>query len=297
MKRLGLILVTSSVVVFSGLAGCAAQESSHNIASAPDAISEVESIVQAPADTVEADASAGTTLENADDDTSETRAARPQLIRRATLSLDVDSVDQGFSQIRTIVNAQNGDVLEMQDYGDRQRSVSFTLRVPQERLDATLDALAELGEIRGRSIETEDVSDQLVDLQARISNSKKSEAALQEIMSRSGEIADVLEVSRELSNVRQEIETMSALQKKLQTQVRYSTIRLNLQSAIALTSNKPGFSTQIANSWNESTESVGEFTTILLLLGLWLLVYSPYLALLLVGAVFANRIRRRSAQG
>ena len=297
MKRLGLILLTSSVVTISGLAGCAASQEASYSGDAP--VAQTESAAPAAASDAAEEAStlADTNLEKADNSTDGTNESRPQLIKRANLSLDVDSVEESFSQVRTITNAQNGDVLEMQDYGDRQRSISFTLRVPQDRLDATLDALTELGEVRGRSIETDDVSDQLVDLQARISNAKQSEAALKEIMSRSGEIADVLEVSRELSSVRQEIESMSAMQKKLQTQVRYSTIRLSLQSAIALTPNKPGFSTQIANSWNESTESVGEFTTDLIQLGLWLLVYSPYIALLAGSALLVNKARRRSTQG
>lgn len=299
MKRLGLILLTGSMITLTGLTSCGAPETLSQAPAPTSAeagsIAEISNDVppnDAAANDVEGDASPPASSEQAEGEPSnDSEADRPQLIKRARLSVDVDSVEDSFKQVRSIIDAQNGDVLAMQDYGDRERSLTFELRVPQNRLDPTLDALAELGEIRGRSIDTEDVSDQLVDLQARINNSRKSEAALQEIMSRSGEIADVLEVSRELSSVRQEIEMMSGLQKKLQTQVRYSTIDLSLQSAVALTPNKPGFSTQIATSWNEATESVGEFTTDLVQLGLWLLVYSPYLTLLICGAVAMNKLR------
>ena len=115
-------------------------------------------------------------------------------------------------------------------------------------------------------------------------------------MSRSGDISDVLEVSRELSNVRQTIEQMAAQQKSLQTQVNYSTISLRLESAIALSPDQPALSRQLANSWESATYSVGNFTTGLLKLGLWLLAYSPYVAMLLAGTVIARRVARRSVR-
>ncbi|NJM95871.1 MAG: DUF4349 domain-containing protein [Phormidesmis sp. RL_2_1] len=218
---------------------------------------------------------------------------RLQLIKRADMTLSVESVEESLEQVRKIVQAQQGDVLSLNDTGDRNRQITFQLRVPQAKLDATLDALTALGTVQNRSISTEDVSTQLVDLQARLSNARKSEAALQEIMSRTGSIADVLQVSRELSNVRQSIEQMAAAQKNLQNQVQYSTIDLRLASTVTSPPQKPAFSRQLANSWGDATHSVGNFTTDLLQLGLWLLVYSPYLAVLLCGAVVLRKVSRR----
>ena len=216
----------------------------------------------------------------------------PQLIKKASLLLSVDSVEESFEQAKKIVIAQQGNLLSLHDQGDNQRRITSEMRVPQQNLDATLDALAKVGTVRDRTLSTEDVSTQLVDIQARLSNARKSEAALQEIMSRSGDIADVLAVSRELSNVRQSIEQMAAQQKSLQSQVSYSTISLSLESAIAASPTKPAFTRQLSNSWEGATHSVGEFTTDLLQLGLWLLAYSPYLAILLCGALIARKVRR-----
>ncbi|MEL6489845.1 MAG: DUF4349 domain-containing protein [Cyanobacteria bacterium J06634_6] len=280
MKRLWFALLTGSVVAMSGLTSCGA---AYDGAAPETAAADVQES-GAVAQNVSADA------ESAPAETSATQ--RPQLIKKAHISLSVDSVEDSFEQVRGVIAQQQGDVLSMQDTGDRNRSVRFTLRVPQERLDATLDALTELGKVESRSITTDDVSGQLVDLQARLANARKSEEALQEIMSRSGDISDVLDVSRELSNVRQSIEQMAAQQKSLQTQVRYSTVTVNLESAIALSPSKPAFSRQLSNSWGAATSSVGDFTTDLLQLGLWLLAYSPYLAVLACGGVLLNRMRR-----
>jgi len=299
MKRFGLAVLTSSVFALSALTSCAqsptTSAATDSIAPESPAAGNVadESMAQAEADVIMAQPASQPISQPASQATTGA-IAQPQLIKRAHLALSVDSVEESSEQIVTIVRSQNGDVLAMQDYGDRQRSIDFELRVPQEKLDATLAALIEMGTVRSRSVTTEDVSSQLVDLQARLINARKSEAALQEIMSRSGEIADVLAVSQELSTVRQSIEQMAATQKNLQTRVSYSTVTLSLQSAIAASPNQPNVATQLATSWNQATDSVGDFTTDLLQLGLWLLVYSPYWLLLAGGAMLANKAHQRN---
>ncbi|MGB3669148.1 MAG: DUF4349 domain-containing protein [Phormidesmis sp.] len=297
MKRLGLVCLISSVFALSTLTGCAQSPLESTEQTEADVVSQPapQAATSAQSNPV-ADGEMASEIANevARDTTDGTVAPQPQLVKRAHLALSVDSVEESFEQVGAIVRSQNGDVLSMQDYGDRQRSVDFELRVPQEKLDATLAALIEMGTVRSRSLTTEDVSSQLVDLKARLSNARKSEAALQEIMSRSGEIADVLAVSQELGTVRQSIEQMAATQKNLQTQVSYSTVTLSLQSAIAASPNQPGVVTQLATSWNQATDSVGDFTTDLLQLGLWLLVYSPYWLLLAGGAMLANKAHQKN---
>ena len=287
MKRFCFALLIGSTLALTALTSCASQIS-ESATSADFAEAE-------PTAPIEGDAIAQkvSTSSNPAEDNSVV-AQQPQLIKKAALSLDVNSIDEAFDQVRQIVAAQQGDILSMNDFGDRQRRVSFTLRVPQEKLDTALDALTAMGTIRSRSITTEDVSRQLVDIQARLSNARKSEEALRELMERSGEISDVLEVSRELSSVRQKIEQMAAQQKSLETQVRYSTITLTLESAIALVPKQPSVQNQLASSWDAATNSVGSFTTDLLQVGLWLLVYSPYVAVLLCGIAIARKVTRRS---
>ena len=284
MKQRWLSLFTGSVLAVSVLTSCGPGTSSQ------------ETAMEAPVAEVGADQAQSETAQNPEDVPDDNPAQRPQLIKRATLSLRVDSIDESFEQIREIVTIQQGDLLSLSDSGESRRSLTAELRVPADRLDATLAAIAEVGAVLDRSLTTEDVSNQLVDLQARLSNARQSEEALKQLMERSGDISDVLEVSRELSAVRQSIEQMAAVQKRLQTQVNYSTISVSLQSAVTSTPDQPAAAAQLANAWRTSTHSVAAFTTDLLQLGLWLLAYSPYLAVLLCGAVVARKIARRSAR-
>lgn len=292
MKRTVLSLLTGSVLAIAGLTGCASAQTESMVmegAGNPNA-----GVPPMEADMADGDLAQNVVSASSEAPTDKQQTPRPQLIKRASLTLSVDSVEESFEQVQTIVAAQQGDILSMNEVGDRQRRINSQLRVPQQNLDATLSQFSEIGTIRNRSITAEDVSSQLVDIQARLSNARKQEEALQEIMSRSGEISDVLEVSRELSNVRQSIEQMAAAQKNLQTQVSYSTIDLNLSSSIVLSPEKPAFARQLSNSWEAATSSVGAFTTDLLQLGLWLLAYSPYIFVMLCGAAIMRKLVRRS---
>ena len=225
-------------------------------------------------------------------------ASKPQLIKRADIEVILESVDAGIEQVTSIVRAQQGDILELQDQrtsGDR-RHAYLRLRVPQAQLETTLAAIGELGTVERRSITAEDVSNQLVDLQARLRNLRKSEEALLKIMDRSGSVADVLEVARELSHVREMIEQIDAQLKNLQTQVSYSSINLSLTAeAVTAPSQRP-LAEKVGTTWQQATQSVSALTVSLLQIGLWLLVYSPYLIIVLLASVLGYRFYNRPAR-
>jgi hypothetical protein len=90
---------------------------------------------------------------------------------------------------------------------------SVTIRVPSEKLDQALEQLRELAlEVRSESRSGEDVTEECVDLNARL---KILEAAEQELLElyqtrqASGEVADILEVYRQLLAFRQDIEALT----------------------------------------------------------------------------------------
>ncbi|NJN19952.1 MAG: DUF4349 domain-containing protein [Leptolyngbya sp. RL_3_1] len=218
---------------------------------------------------------------------------KSQLIKRASLTLSLEDVDAAVDEIGSILSQQQGDVLELRDEGNAAqgmpRRVEMQLRVPQTNLESTLRSLKALGEVDYQSVTAEDVSNQLVDLQARIRNLRKSEEALLEIMERSGSVADILAVSQELSAVRETIERAEAQLSNVQNQVAFSTITLTLEStSVPLPSTTP-VGSALGQTWQASTRSFRTVTVGLLRLSLWLLVYSPYWAILLGGSFWGYR--------
>jgi Domain of unknown function (DUF4349) len=151
------------------------------------------------------------------------------------------------------------------------------IRVPQERLETTLDSLAKLGSVENRGLTAEDVTTQLVDNEARVRNLRKSEEMVLKIMDKSGSVGDVLKAAKELSNIRQSIEQIDAQLKSLRNQVAYSTITLTLEAAVSSQqSPEPSLGLRMQETWGKATHSVGELTFGLFDLGIWLLAYTPY---------------------
>jgi archaellum component FlaC len=230
-------------------------------------------------------------------ETAPVKRERPQLIKKATLKVVVNSVEQSIDAVSQIISKREGDLIglnERQPTKDNSRhTATIQLRVPQNLLEPTLEELAKLGTVDNRNITAEDVGDRLVDFQARLTNLRKTEANLQKIMDRAGSVRDVLNVAQELSQVRQSIEQIDAQLKNLQNQVAYSTITLNLEAAVSSSSPQRNLGTQVQETWNKSTQSVGGFTVGLLKLGIWLMVYSPYLLILAAGGYGFTRWRLR----
>jgi hypothetical protein len=230
----------------------------------------------------------------------ETPATRPQLIKKAELSVVVKSIDATTKSVTNIVEKQQGDILGFQNQKPPDSSVrqtaSVEIRVPQERLETTLEALAKLGTVENRSLTAEDVTEQLVDSEARLRNLRKSEEMVLKIMERSGSVGDVLKASQELSNIRESIERIDAQLKSLRNQVAYSTISLTLEAAVsAQQTPEPSLGLRVQETWGKATHSVGELTLGLFGLGIWLLAYSPYFLLIAAAVYGFNRFKKQQS--
>jgi archaellum component FlaC len=225
-------------------------------------------------------------------------ASKPQLIRTARLQLSVRSIDQALTEIRTQLKTQQGDIYSFDDMrgnGNDRRSATLELKVPQENLDKTLEALGKLGNVINTQVKSADVSNQLVDTEARLKNLRQQETMTQKIMDRSGGIKDVLAVSKELAQVREQIERLDAQVKQLKGQVAFSTITLSLEEATASQPNNRSddLGLQVQDTWNRSTRSASGLIRGLFLFGVGVIPFVPFL-LLLGGGLYVVRRRVRS---
>ena len=155
-------------------------------------------------------------------------AAPPELliIRTGQLEIEVTDLATAVATARTRVLAVGGYVSASDETAaDGQANASAVYRVPADRWDEALDGIRGLAsQVRAQQVETEAVTAQVVDLGARITNLRASEAALQGIMGQATKISDVLAVQTELTTVRGEIERLVAEKTLLEERAAYGTL-------------------------------------------------------------------------
>jgi Domain of unknown function (DUF4349)/Putative zinc-finger len=155
----------------------------------------------------------------------------PAVIRTATLQLVAKDFAHARSAVDVIVDAAGGfaDQLGVTADPGSARVLRGTLRVPGPQLTDVLTRLRALGQVTQDQQNAQDVSDQLVDLDARLKSARATEERLIELVkNRTGKLSDVLEVEQELTRVRLDIERLDAEKTNMSRRVAYATIDLTI---------------------------------------------------------------------
>lgn len=223
---------------------------------------------------------------------------RPQLIRTGSMSLLVPDVERAVAQLTALAQMQFGDVVSLDDEMPSQPGMRHTaqvqLSVPADRFDATMAALAKIGAAQSRSINAENVTDQIIDAQARLRNLRHTEADMLRILDRSGKIPDVLDVTQQIAQVREQIEQIDAQLQSMQHRVAYSTISVAIEDEKPVASAEPSFGTQLGDSWAAAMRSVRNVSLKLASIVLVLVAFAPYwLVITIIALLIANRLRKR----
>ncbi|MEM6502562.1 MAG: DUF4349 domain-containing protein, partial [Cyanobacteria bacterium P01_C01_bin.89] len=216
----------------------------------------------------------------------------------ANITVRVDSVNEAVNALRTIAQKYNGDILSLNasENGDRP-SANVQLSIPQNTLEAALEDASLLGTVDSSTVSANDVTNQIVDADARLRNLRRTEQQYLKILDRAGAIKDVLAVTEQLNRTRQEIEQIDAQLKSLREQVAYSTLTVNVQQKQAAIALDNPLGQQLGDSWQSATRSMGDLTVGLLKIILWLLAYTPYwLALFGIGWGAQKLLKRQSSR-
>jgi hypothetical protein len=152
------------------------------------------------------------------------------VVKTGSLELEVSELTPSLLKARTAIVGLGGYVsASQQTSGDERQVASVTYRIPAERWDEALDALKKLGELTGEQTQAVDVTTQVVDLEARITNLRAAEQQLQGIMARAEKIPDILEIQAQLTQVRGEIEGYVAQKQNLEDQATYGTLAVTFE--------------------------------------------------------------------
>lgn len=213
------------------------------------------------------------------------------LVRHGQASIEVKAVDDVVSRMRQTAAQFGGFVANtaVRTGKDEQRSAMLQLRIPSAQFDGAVAALSQLGKVESVSVNAEDVAEEYVDLGARLTNARRVEARLAEMLAtRTGKLSDVLTVEQELARVRQEAERYEARMRWLERRATLSSLDVTIHEKLPLIGSPPGRG-PIAEAFAEAWERmVGFVAGFIALLG----VLVPLGVLVLLGVLVVRRIIR-----
>jgi hypothetical protein len=211
----------------------------------------------------------------------------PMIARTAELKLLVEKLDEAREGMDRILMRYKGYVgqLSVSAENGSARVVIASLRVPADQLDACIAELKKLGHLTQESQTGEEVTQQHLDLGARLKNSRNTEERLNQVLQKhAGKVKDVLDVEKESARVRGEIEQMEAEQQTLEHRVSFATIDLKLaeEYKAQLTTPAPSVAMQLRNAIVDGFRSAFQSLLALVLflaesgptLLLWLMILS-----------------------
>jgi hypothetical protein len=213
------------------------------------------------------------------------------VIKTADLAIEAagDDVDRASTRAAAIAARYGGFVLsssnENASDSSRPRSGEIVIRVRADKFDAALADLAnrDFGTVVSRSTSGQDVSQEFVDLNARLRNARAQESILLSLMSKSKTVGDTIAVQQQLSQVQQQIEELTGRIRYLKDQTSFATISLHLGSDGFFgggSFDEPSF----AKAWRTALDGLERMGTAALIGGVWL---GPFA--LLAAVVLATR--------
>ncbi|NEU59017.1 DUF4349 domain-containing protein [Halorussus sp. MSC15.2] len=155
------------------------------------------------------------------------------LIRTGTVSVEVEDYDDVRRNLTRTTRRLGGFVGDSSEKVHTRGNRSWTtgklvVRVPKENFSALVTRAKRTGEVRKASTNTKDVTEKLVDIDARLKNLEAQREKLRSLYEEANDTENVLEVQQRLSEVQSEIERLQAQRKSLKRQVAYSTLTVRL---------------------------------------------------------------------
>lgn len=194
----------------------------------------------------------------------ELRVVGRQMRVTLSVSLRVDDVAASAGALRKQAAELGGFVADASLHEDRGRvrNGTLTLRVPTSKLDALRAEAGRLGKITSENEKAEDVTEQVTDLDARLRNARAREKRLLEMLEgRTGALADVLAVEKELSAAREAVERLDAQKKALDGEVAFATVHVSLgEVGDAL---QAGAGARIARAARDGVENLASLAVVL----------------------------------
>ena len=208
-----------------------------------------------------------------------------KLIKTVQIEAETEGYDALIAALEEKLTALGGYTESRQTgtYGKTRRWSNMTLRIPVENLPAFVAHVTEEANVLSTSEETQDVTLQYSDTEAKLAALKTEQARLLELLAAANNLSEILEIEARLSDVTYELERYESQKRGYDNRINYATVHLSLEEVAVLTElEEPTVWTRIRDGFTESLQGVSDGFVDLFV---YLIAGSPYIAV--TGAVLA----------
>jgi len=217
-----------------------------------------------------------------------------KIVYTGSMDLQTKEFDEALAAITDLVNGAGGYISSQEVTGRSltyrgnyyERRANLTVRVPAAKFEDLMTGVAGICNVTDRSVWTDDISERYYDAEAHLTTLRLQEERLLEILSKAEKLEDVITLEQALSDVRYEIESLTAQLRRMNDRVDYSTLNLSLQEVVEYSEieTKPvTFGEKAAEAARRSARSIRGFFEDLIL---WIIEDLP-LALLWIVLIAA----------
>lgn len=194
-----------------------------------------------------------------------------KIIMTGYISLDVKNVVESMDEISRIARELGGYVVSSNKYEyDERVHGEISIRVPAERFEEAFSRLRQIAvEVPSENTQSQDVTQEYIDLQAQLRNLEATEAQYLEILQKAQTVQEILNVYRELSNVRGQIEQVKGRIQYLERTSDMALIQVSLREAKALTQ----IGWNALNTFKSAIRGLTSFGRFLADAAIWLLIF------------------------
>lgn len=203
----------------------------------------------------------GSVLKGVDRQKIRSRIITRKLIKNVFLDFQVNNIDSARKAIEGFVTEANGyTASENQNTYSGGPQFQQLVRVPSDKLSSFVSNVTSIAKkMKSRSMSTKDVTDEFIDLEARLITKKELETNYRSILKQAKTVKDMLEVEEELEEVRGEIESMEGRLQYLRNQVEFNTVSITYFQLVPVMIDDESFGQRLVSSLSFGWDNVLEF--------------------------------------
>jgi hypothetical protein len=222
-----------------------------------------------------------------------------KIIKNATIKLEAEQVFSALNQVTLLSSQYGGYVMNSRSWYEQDYPHAlYSFAVPVERFEEALEQVRHLGKVLDETSSGQDVTDQYVDLEARIRNQEATAERIRGFLDETRTVDEALRVNQQLAQVEEQLEQLKGQRNALGQRAAFSTISVEFSPVIPNAGPKLGSVWSPLGTLAQATDALAAILRVLVDITIWIVVLSlPFIAIggvvFLVGRLGWRLLARR----